>query len=162
MTATAQHRRTQCVTDSSDLAGKLSRMAGLTLTEVLVATMIIVVALVPAMEALQPAVLGSTIHQSRTQLHYHLQAKLEEVLAQPFSALDDEAQAINDPTVPSVVYSDLSTASERRLVFLSRYDADNADGNGNFFDGTDAGLIWVRVAIQGTDHAIESLTSIYD
>jgi Tfp pilus assembly protein PilV len=162
VTAAAQNPRTPGALCASGLAGKFPRMAGLTLTEVLVATVILVIALVPAMEALQPAVLGSAIHQSRTQLHYHLLAKLQEVLAQPFSALDDEAQAINDHTVASVVYSDVATAPERRLVFLSRYDADNADGNGNFFDGTDAGLIWVRVTIQGTDQAIESLTSAYD
>ena len=53
--------------------------------------------------------------------------------------------------------------NNRRLVYLSRYDADNADGNGNFFDaGMDEGLLWVRVEIEGTDQAIESLTSVYD
>jgi hypothetical protein len=33
------------------------------------------------------------------------------------------------------------------LVYLSRYDGDNADGDNNPFTGTDADLIWVRAAI---------------
>ena len=48
-------------------------------------------------------------------------------------------------------------------MYLSRYDADNADGNGDFFDaGVDEGLLWVRVEIEGTSQAIEGLTSQYD
>jgi hypothetical protein len=65
--------------------------------------------------------------------------------------------------VASVNYSDPSTQANRRLVYLSRYDADNADGNGDFFDaGMDAGLLWVRIEFEGTNQGIEGLTSVYD
>jgi len=47
-------------------------------------------------------------------------------------------------------------------VYLSRYDADNADGNGNVFDGTDEGLLWVKVEIEATSQSIEGLTSRYE
>jgi hypothetical protein len=88
---------------------------------------------------------------------------LEDVLAKPFNELDTEAVAIGDPTVASTVYSDPTTEADRRLVYLSRYDADNADGNGNPFDaGMDEGLLWVRVEIAGANQAIEGLTSVYD
>ena len=138
-------------------------MAGLTYVEVLIATMLIVITLVPAIEALQPGIQGMGIHEARTERHYELTAKLEEVLAKPFSELDSEAVAISDPTVASDNYSDPVAQANRRLVFLSRYDADNADGNGNFFDtGMDEGLLWVRVELEGTVEAIESLTSVYD
>jgi hypothetical protein len=138
-------------------------MAGLTYVEVLIATALITITLVPAIDALKPATLGMSIHEEHTVRHYELTAILEEVLANPFSELDAEAVAINDQTVASINYSDPVAQANRRLVYLSRYDADNADGNGDFFDaGMDAGLLWVRVEIEGTDQAIESLTSVYD
>jgi type II secretory pathway pseudopilin PulG len=142
---------------------KNHRMAGLTYVEVLVATALIAISLIPAIEALQPATQGMSIHETSTLRHYELTAMLEDVLANPFSELDTEAVAINDPTVASTTYSDAPATNNRRLVYLSRYDADNADGNGDFFDaGMDEGLLWVRVEIEGTDQAIESLTSVYD
>lgn len=138
------------------------RMAGFTFVEVLVAIVLITVALIPTIDALQPATLGSGIHRSHTAQHYHLTAKLEELLAEPFGTLDDEALAINDPTVASTFYSDATTEPARRLVYLSRYDADNADGDSDFFTGKDAGLVWLRIEIAGTRQAIEGLTSLYD
>jgi len=136
---------------------------GLTYVEVLIATALIAITLVPAMEALQATTLGMGIHESRTVQHYHLTAMLEDVLAEPFTDLDTEAVTLNDPNLASTTYSDLPAAENRRLVYLSRYDGDNADGNGNPFDsGMDEGLLWVRVEIEGTDQAIESLTSQYD
>ena len=139
------------------------KMAGLTYVEVLIATALIAITLIPAIKALAPAAQGMSIHETRTLRHYELTAMLEDVLANTFSELDAEAVAINDPTVASTTYSDAPATNNRRLVYLSRYDADNADGNGDFFDaGMDAGLLWVRVEIEGTDQAIESLTSVYD
>ena len=139
------------------------KMAGLTYVEVLIATALIAVTLVPAIKALRPATLGMSIHEAQTVRHYALTAMLEAVVARPFSELDTEAVTINDPTVASTLYSDLPATNNRRLVYLSRYDGDNADGNGDFFDvGMDEGLLWVRVEIEGTDQAIEGLTSQYE
>ena len=56
-------------------------MAGLTYMEVLVATALIVATLVPAIDALRPGIQGTGIHEARTQRHYELTARLEEVLA---------------------------------------------------------------------------------
>jgi len=137
-------------------------MAGLTYVEVLIATVLMVVALVPAIDALRPAIQGSGIHQSETVLHYHLTATLEDVLAAPFDSLDADAQALGDPTVSSALFSDTAGSADRRLVFLSRYDADNADGDNDQFTGTDEGLIWVRVVVETTSHALETLVSVYD
>lgn len=141
----------------------IGRMEGLTYVEVLIATTLIAITLVPAMEAFTPATLGMGIHESRTVQHYHLTAILEDVLAKPFDELDTEAMAINDRTVASTVYSDLPASEDRRLVYLSRYDGDNGDGNGDPFDsGMDEGLLWVRVEIEGTGQALESLTNVYE
>jgi len=40
---------------------------------------------------------------------------------------------------------------------LSAYDADNSDGDDDPFTGTDEGLLWVRVAIEGSVHDVLSL-----
>jgi hypothetical protein len=42
---------------------------------------------------------------------------------------------------------------------LSRYDADDADGDDDPFTGTESGLIWVRVILADTVHGFESLTA---
>ena len=146
--------------DSRSASGRHQR--GLTYVEVLIATTLIAITLVPAMEALTPATQGMSIHEAKTVRHYALTALLEEVLAKPFDELDTEAVTINNPNVASTLYSDLAGSSDRRLVYLSRYDADNADGNGNVFDGTDEGLLWVKVEIQATGQSIEGLTSQYE
>lgn len=136
-------------------------MAAFSYVEILVAIVLISIALVPAIEALGPGLQGAGIHRSQAERHYHLLAKLEEVLAEPFAALDEEALAAGSPTVVTA-YSDTGGSTDRRLVFLSRYDADNADADNDFFTGVDEGLIWVRVNIEGSTLAIESLVNLYD
>ncbi len=130
--------------------------AGFSYVEVLVATMLIAVSLVPALEALQTGLLGSAIHRDSVEEHFHLQAKLEEMLAQPIAALDTAALAAGSPVVPSS-YSEPTNTNRRRLIYLSRYDGDNDDGDGDPFTGTDPGLLWVRVEIENTALAVESL-----
>lgn len=138
-------------------------MHGFSYTEVLVAIVLIAITLVPAMEALMPGINGEAIHASKTNLHYQINSKLEELLAEAFSALDSEAQLINDPTVASSVYSDPIAQTNRRLVFLSRYDGDNINPADNDpFTGKDNGLIWIRVEIEGTGLAMESLVNVYE
>lgn len=145
------------------MPGKYHRIAGLSYIEVLIAIALIMVTLIPAIEALGPAVQGSGLHESQTSRQYALQAKLENILAQSFNKLDDEAQAISDHTVASTTFSDPSSESERCLVFLSRYDGDNIEPADNDpFTDTDAGLLWVRIELDGTGYSIETLTSEYD
>jgi hypothetical protein len=139
-------------------------MAGLTYVEVLIATLLIVTTLVPALEALQPGIAASGIHETLSEDHYQLIARLEEVLAEPFVDLDDAATAAGNPTT-ATVYSDVFTYQAGRQitrnVFLSRYDGDNADTDNDPFTGTDEGFLWVRVEIAGSVFSMETLTSAY-
>ena len=137
-------------------------IAGFTYVEVLIATLLIVVTLLPAIQALYPATVGAGIHESRLKDHYRLAGGLEALLARPFAELDTEAVAISDPTMASTTYSDPTTEVVRRLVYLSRYDADNADADNNPFTGTEDDLLWIRVEIAGTTEALETLLSAYD
>ena len=139
--------------------------AGFSYLEVLIATTLIAISLVPALEALSTGSKGHTFQAAHAEDHYQLAAKLEEVLAVPFSYLDAVAIATASPEV-ATTYSDSVTLGDGRVltrrVFLSRYDGDNADGNNNGFDGTDEGLLWVRVEIEESGLALERLISVYE
>lgn len=138
------------------------RQAGLSYTEVLVATVLIALLLVPALQALNTGMNSASAQQTLGEERHLLQAKLNEVLALPFATLDAAAQAAGSPATASGL-SDTVTLSEggsrARQVYLSRYDGDNADADGDPFTGADAGLIWVRVSLDGTVLATETLTA---
>ena len=141
-------------------------IAGLTYVEILIATLLIVVTLLPAIQALYPAVAGTGVHGSRLEDHYQLAGRLEELLAEPFADLDAAATAAGDETIPTT-YSDTVTHDDGRQidrnVFLSRYDSDNADGDNDPFTGTEDDLLWMRVEIAGPVPAgLETLHSVYD
>ena len=128
--------------------------------EALIALAIFAVALVPAMQALTGGVSAASGGAGVADPWLSAQGKMEEVLARPFAELDNAATAAGGAGNPSS-YSEAAGTPGRRIVYLSRYDGDNADGDGNPFTGTDAGLLWVKVAIETTPVAIETLTVDY-
>ena len=132
--------------------------SGITYVEVLVAAALIAVTLVPMMDAVRTASVSAGVHEDAAVQNLHLVATLEDVLAEPFAALEAAATvAGSESTLTS--YSDLVGSNNRRLVFLSLYDGDNADTDNDPFTGTDQGLMWVRVEVEGTSQAIETLMS---
>jgi len=138
--------------------GPCSQWAGFSYVEVLVATLLIAISLAPATDAIRTALAGSVMHRDALEEHYHLQGRLDEVLAQPTNVLEAEALQIGSPAVASS-YSDLPNTNRRRLVYLSLYDADNLDMDNDPFTGMDPGLIWVKVELEATSFALESLVS---
>ena len=139
--------------------------AGFSYLEVLIATALIAISLVPALDALSTGGRGHALLAAHAEDHYYLAAKLEEVLAEPFSRLDQEAIVTGSPVI-ATSYSDSVTLVDGRVltrqVYLSRYDGDNVDGNSDVFDGVDEGLIWVRVEIEESGLGMERLTSVYE
>jgi hypothetical protein len=117
--------------------------------EVLLATALLALALVPALEALEIGVRGGGVNEAEVALHYRALGALEEVLAQPFSDLEAEAIAAGGA---ASAYSDPSGTPNRRLVYLSGYDADGDSA-------PDPGLLRVRVEIEATAHVLETLTT---
>jgi len=135
------------------------RQSGFSYIEVLVATLLIVITLVPALESMQSGLQGSGIHSQMAEDHYRLIAKMEETLAKSFNELLAQADTVASPTVSvPAPYSDSAGSESRRLVYLSRYDGDNADADNDVFTGTDEGLIWVRVSIENSNQALETVT----
>lgn len=133
------------------------KILGFSLVEVLVATALIAIILIPALSSLQSGIQGSNIHTSSAYNHYRIKGKMEEVLAKSFNELQQEADHTGNPTVIVDSYSDSSGIEDRRLVYLSRFDADNADADDNPFTDTDVGIIWIKVQIENTNYSLESL-----
>ena len=138
---------------------------GFSYVEVLVASMIIAIALVPAMEALHAAMSSSEHFTSAVTTHYRRVSKLEEVLADPYASLLLAARSAGDADTPTA-YSDGVTDPDRRVVYLALYDGDadpfvivdpDIDGDANPFTGWD-GLIWVQVADAERIEKLETLT----
>ena len=134
--------------------------AGYSYVEILIAAILIAISLVPIMDALRTASVGTGVYESYSARHFSLLAKMEEVLAEPYGSLDAEAVAVGNSTTPTA-YSDPLSTPDRRLVYLAAYDIDNADGDDEpFLTGTDPGVVWVRVEIEGTVLSLESLTTL--
>ena len=140
------------------------RQAGFSYMELLVATLLIAIMLVPALDAMQSGIQGSGIHTQLAQNQYRMISKMEQTLALPFAELLTQADLVADPTVliPAPLsrpdlYSDTAGTESRRLVFLARYDGDNADADDDPFTGTDAGLLWVRVTIEDSPRSLETV-----
>jgi hypothetical protein len=132
--------------------------SGISYIEVLIASVLIVITLVPMMDAVRGAISSASAHEDAAIQHLHLIAMLEDVLAEPFSSLETAATAAGGETVASS-YSDLAGSNHRRLVYLSLYDGDNSDADDDPFTGVDPGLMWVRTEIEGTLMSFESLVS---
>lgn len=130
--------------------------AGFSYVEVLVATAIVAVALSPALDALWTGVMASSLAGAQVADSYHVFGRFEDVLAEPFASLEAAALAAGDEGTPSS-YSDAAGASRRRLVFLSPYDGDDADADGDPWSGTDGDLLWVRVELDASNVALETL-----
>lgn len=128
-----------------------SRMIGLAYVEALVATIVVAVAVVPAVDALRDGVAAAGTHLAHTAAQQRLQARMEQVLANRFGALDAAALAAgNDPAAASSLYSDPAGTAERVVVRLYRTD-------GNAATATDTGLLRIDVAIERSALALSTL-----
>ena len=133
--------------------------------EVLMAALLIAVALVPAMNALQSGYQSGDIHHELVAQQYRRLNKMEQLQAESFSNLVSAATAAGNKNNLSS-YSDPPGTPNRNLVYLALYDADadpftlvdpNADGDNNVYTGSTANLIWLRVETEGTMQGIETL-----
>lgn len=133
------------------------KQSGMTYPEVMLAVLLLSILLVPTMDALRTAVRGSDIHTKATIDHYLLIAKMEAVLARPYSELAALAgdESIATSLSDSVISSD--GRSLQRQVYIAPHDADNADADDNLRTGVDPGIIWVKVSIANTNKSVQSL-----
>jgi type II secretory pathway pseudopilin PulG len=134
------------------------RQSGFSYMELLIATLLIVIMLVPALDAMQSGIQGSGVHTQLAQNQYRMISKMEQTLALPFNELLEQADLVADSKILiPPPYSDAAGTESRRLVFLARYDGDDADGDKDPFTGTDTGLLWVRVTIEDNPRSLETV-----
>ncbi|WP_374244987.1 type II secretion system protein [Zoogloea sp.] len=124
----------------------MQRQRGFGYVEALVAVLLLAIAIVPAIEALSNAQRGAPTADRDDDLWQAVANKLAEAAGARFDDLDAAATLAGSATAPSLL-SDPTGSTPQVLVYLSRYDGDNADGDNNPFTGTDVDLIWVRAAI---------------
>lgn len=120
---------------------------------------LIAILLVPAIDAMHSGIQGGHLHAEQAIQHGRLTGRLERVLADPFAELATQADAAGDPGVPVIAYSDTAGIPHRVLVYLAHYDGDDADTDADPFTGADEDLLWVRVALEDTPDAIETLVT---
>lgn len=134
------------------------KSSGLTYLEVLISTVLILIVLVPALESIISGIQGSDLHTIQVQNQNRLLGKMEQTLAIPYADLLSEADAVASSSIliPEP-YSDAAGTESRRLVYLSRYDGDNADTDSAPFTGTDEGLLWLMVTIEDSTQSLETL-----
>lgn len=160
---------------------QLIRQNGFSYIEVLIATFVIAIALVPAMEALNTGIISVNVHRTLTTEHYCRLRKIEEIQAQPFTNLLAAAKVAANNTT-ATYFSDESTRKDlpcynptgdsqqrlRRLVYIALYDADvspftitdtNVDGDNDPYTGNTANLLWVKVITEGSAQGLETLIS---
>ena len=132
------------------------QQAGLTLVEVLVAVMLLLIILVPAMEAIRTSVTGAEVLNELASSQFRLTSRMEELLAEPVGELEAAAIATGSATVESS-YSEAAGPPGRLIVYLSPYDGDNADADDDPFTGSDPGLLWIEVEAEGTVHSLRTV-----
>ncbi len=132
------------------------RQSGLSLVEVLIAIFLLSIVLVPAVLSLRTSIVGAKVHGDVAATHYRVASRLEQILAEPFSALEQAAADAGSWQVAST-YSESAGLPGRIVVYLAAYDGDDADGDGDPFTGSDAGILWIRVEAEGTVFALETL-----
>ena len=127
--------------------------AGLAYVEVMVALLLVTVCLVPALGALQSALLGSQALADAATCDTLLRNRMEEVLGKPYSVLLAETNLSggNTPGSVSAALSD-PAGPARRIVIVYRTD-------GTAVSAADTGLIRVRVAWEAGGTGLESMRS---
>lgn len=140
---------------------------GFSYIEVLIASMLIALALSPALNALQTGIMSTGIHQALTTQHYQRLKKMEELQAESFVNLLAAAKAAASYST-ATSYSDAVGTADRRRVFIALYDADadpftvtdaNADSDNDPYTGATANLLWVKVVTEGNSQSLETLIS---
>ncbi len=130
--------------------------SGLTLVEVLVAMVLLAILLIPAIQALQTGIVGADVHGDVALNHFRLTSRVEELLAEPYANLAEAAADAGSPGTPTT-YSEAPGPTGRLIVYLSPVDGDNADADDDLFTGVDAGLLWIRVDVEGSIHSLQTL-----
>ena len=142
-----------------------SKQKGFAYLEAMIAALLVAVALVPALDALQTGILATGVHQGLAIQHQQRLQLIETLKAESHESLLAAAKSAASSTA-ATSYSDVPGSTDRRLVFIALYDADadpftlvdpNTDGDNDLYTGSTADLLWLRVETEQTPHGLETL-----
>ena len=88
------------------------RQIGLTLVEVLVSISLLAILMIPAITALQTGIVGADVHTDVAARHLLLRSRLDQLLNEPYDAVEQAAIAAGSPSAPST-YSDPAGTPDR-------------------------------------------------
>jgi len=129
---------------------------GFSYAEVLLSVVLLAILLVPALQALNAGITGSSVSTGLAARELHLRSKMEEVLSKPYPVLYAETAVSGGNTATSVSthYSDASGATDRRVVVFYRFDATT-----NALSANDTGLLYVNIyyEAEGSANALNTL-----
>jgi prepilin-type N-terminal cleavage/methylation domain-containing protein len=131
----------------------MKRQHGFTLVEALAVLILLGLALVPAMRMLEGALQVETVNREELQMDYRLIDRAEVLLSEPFGALVSAARGAGVASP----YSDAAGTPNRRLVYISGYDANNLDADDDDTTGADDGILKIRVELEATANAVTLL-----
>jgi type II secretory pathway pseudopilin PulG len=131
--------------------------SGFAYVEVLVAAVIVVVALVPASNAFRAASRQAEFSKTLLAQHYRALASLEITRARTFTELFAEASTTGGTT--PVTGSDAQGATNRRLIYVARFDFDNADKDNDPTTGIDNDYLRVNVQVEGLPISLFSVVA---
>ena len=123
------------------------------MVEVLATVALLALAMGPALLALQSALQTADADLNATANDYRVLELMEQIAAAPFESAATAAAGVATPSS----YSDPVGTPDRRIAYIAEYDIDNADADNDPFTGTESDMLWVRVEIAGTVHALETL-----
>lgn len=132
------------------------RAHGFTYVEALTAVVVLAIAIVPAMNTLTGAVQHSESASDTLRLRYRLLGCMETQLNAPFDQLHASADLVATASTPSD-RSDPGSSPKRCLVYLSHYDVDDTDLDGNPFTAQEDDPLWLRVAIPAGPMQLDTL-----
>lgn len=134
----------------------MQQTEGYAYVEVLIAVVLVATCLAPMMESLAQAVRIQTLQADQRDALHFTTSLMEQTLSTSYQELDVEAVAVNDATAETA-YSDPAGTENQRLVYLARYDLDNADSDNDTLTGGDAGLLWIRVTSADGRYDLQNL-----
>lgn len=130
---------------------------GFSYAEVLLSVVLLAILLVPALQALNTAIAGSSGATGLPARQLKLRSKMEEVLSKPYGQLYAQTSLPGGNTTTSVSasLSDASGNADRRVAVLYRFDVAT-----NALSATDTGLLYVSVyyEAEGSANALNTLT----
>lgn len=132
------------------------QFGGYAYVEVLIAVVLVATCLAPMVESIAQAVRIQTQQVDQRDALHFTTSLMEQTLSTKYQDLDLEAVAVNDATAQTS-YSDPTGTEHQRLVYLARYDLDNADSDNDPLTGGDAGLLWVRVTSADGRYDLQNL-----